>query len=559
MSGGKETPRQKMIGMMYLVLTALLAMNVSKTVLHGYILVNESMERSRDNLLENNRRVTEAFQKSLDGNSGAKPYYNKALEAQKDMNEMVSYIENVKHNIYLNTEKPDDPKAADTMKLKNLVDGSFDNYDIPTYVMLGSDPKSPISGPLTASELKDKFKTLHSKLVGMVDKMQKTDGEHLFPADYDNLKKKLGSLEPESSGAKDDGIEMTWEMENFYHLPEAAVIANLSKMQADVKNAEAEVLQVFSAASGKLSIKPDKLIAKVVAPSSYIQAGQEYVADIFLSAAFSKLGVGDMEVLIGVDSASAKAGATKGNSLPIVDGMGKYKIGTGAQGDQTYKGVIKFKKPDGTFEIYPFSETFKVAPPSVAVSADQMNVFYAGVVNPVHASAAGVSPADILINPVGCGVKYVQKGPGAYEFTFSGTGECNVTVSAKTKDGVKSQGPPIKFRVKPLPPPVASVGGKFGTVDMKKSELSTIGGVGANAPGFDFKANYIVLSFDVTGSIKGQTKFTSCTGNNLNSDARNILSAAGTGAKIFFDNIRVKKPDGQIVSNVPGVTIKIKN
>lgn len=559
MGGGKETPRQKMIGMMYLVLTALLAMNVSKTVLHGYIFVNESMERSRDNLLENNKRVSEAFLKSLDGNSGAKPYYNRALEAQKEMNDLVQYIEEIKYKVYRETENPADPKSADTMKLKNLVNGSFDDYDKPTYALLGSDPKSPITGPLTASELKGKFVELHSKLLAMIDKMQKTDGEHLFPADHENLKKKLGQLKPESSGAKEDGIEMTWEMENFYHLPEAAVIANLTKLQADVKNAEAEILQVFSAASGKLSIKPDKLIAKVVAPSSYIQAGQEYSADIFLSAAFSKLGEGDMEVLIGVDSATAKAATGKGNSLPIVDGMGKYKFGTSAQGDQTYKGVIKFKKPDGTFEVYPFSETFKVAPPAVAVSADQMNVFYAGVVNPVTASAAGIAPADIVVSPTGSGAKYVQTGPGKYEFTFSGTGECSILVSAKTKDGVKAQGPPIKFRVKPLPPPVASVGGKFGTVDMKKSELSSIGGVGANAPGFDFKANYIVMSFDVTGSIKGQTKFTSCTGNNLNAEARNILAAAGGGSKIFFDNIKVKKPDGQIVSNVPGVTIKIKN
>lgn len=561
MGGGKETPRQKMIGMMYLVLTALLAMNVSKQVLHGYIFVNESMERSRENLTENNSRVTEAFQKSIDGNSGAKPYYIKSQEAKKELAEMIDYIEKVKHFVYLHTEKPDNPASADTMKLKNLVDGSFDNYDIPTEVLLGSEPLRPKSGPLTASELKGNLETLHGKIVAMIDKMQKTEGEHLFPADYDNLKKKLtASLLPKASGAREDGVEMTWEMENFYHLPEAAVIANLTKMQVDVKNAEAEILQVFSAASGKLSIKPDKLVAKVVAPTNYVQAGQEYTADIFLSAAFSKLGAGDMEVLIGVDSSTAKSmAASSGKSLPIIDGLGKYKVPTNAQGDQTFKGSIRFKKPDGTFEVYPFEQTYKVAPPAVAVSADQMNVFYAGVVNPVSASAAGIAPADILVNPSGAGVKYVQKGPGKYEFTFTGTGECSIMVSAKTKDGVKPQGPPVKFRVKPLPPPVASVGGKFGTVDMKKSELSTIGGVGANAPGFDFKANYIVMSFDVTGSIKGQTKFTSCTGNNLNAEAKAILSQAGGGSKIFFDNIRVKKPDGQIVSNVPGVTIKIKN
>jgi gliding motility-associated protein GldM len=558
MGGGKETPRQKMIGMMYLVLTALLALNISKSVLIGYIRVNESMERSRDNLSENNKRISEAFQKSLDGNPGAKPYYQKSLEAQKMFDEMNKYVEEVKKHVIAKTEKYENPKSADTVHLKYT--SNYDNYDDPGYTLLGSEPKSPISGPLTATELKGKLDKLSENLIGMVEKMQKTDGEHLFPADFENLKKKLADLKPHSSGEVEDGLKMTWELENIYHLPMAAVVANLSKIQVEVKNAEAEVLQVFSAASGKLSIKPDKLVAKVVAPTNYVQAGQEYTADIFLSAAFSKLNEGDMEVLMGVDSAAAKAiTGPSGKSLPIVDGMGRYKVGTGAQGDQTFRGSIRFKKPDGTYEVYPFEQMYKVAPPSVAISADQMNVFYAGVVNPVSASAAGISPADILINPTGAGVKYVQKGPGKYEFTFTGTGTCNIVVSAKTKDGVKPQGPSIPFRVKPLPPPVASVGGKFGTVEMKKSELSTIGGVGANAPGFDFKANYIVMSFDVTGSIKGQTKFVSCTGNNLSPEAKAILGGAGTGSKIFFDNIRVKKPDGSIVSNVPGVTIKIKS
>ncbi len=128
--------------------------------------------------------------------------------------------------------------------------------------------------------------------------------------------------------------------------------------------------------------------------------------------------------------------------------MGKYEASTGAPGDQTYKGVIKFKKPDGSFEYYPFEQSYKVAKSAVSVSAEQMNVFYRGVVNPVSAGAAGISPTDIQISASGAGVKYVPRDePGKYNFTFTGTGECLITVSAKTKDGVKAQGPPIKFRV----------------------------------------------------------------------------------------------------------------
>lgn len=544
MGGGKETPRQKMIGMMYLVLTALLAMNVSKTVLMGYIRVNEGMEHSRDNLSENNKNISDAFLKSIDGNPAAKPYYDRATEAKKDFDEVIAYIEKVKSNVYFHTEKFEDPKSGDTVKLEHLVNGSYDNYDEPTHVLLGSEPNNPISGPLTASELKSKLIGLNKKLMALVEKMQTTDGEHLLKPDYVNLKNKLGYLIPHASGAIEDGEVMNWEMENFYHLPEAAVIANLTKIQVDVKNAESEILQIFSGASGKLSIKPDKLLARVIAPSSYIQAGQEYVADIFLSASFSKLAAGDMEVLMGLDSLAVKNGAT-GKSIEIVDGQGKYRVGTSGQGDQKYSGVIKFKKPDGTFEIYPFENEYKVAAPAAAVSADQMNVFYAGVPNPVTASAAGIAPGDIIINPVGAGVQYTSKGGGKYDFTFTGTGECNITVSAKTADGVKVQGPPIKFRVKPLPKPDAKIGGKFAPPEMKRTDLMTVSSIGAGANGFDFQANYITQSYEITGKVKGNVKVITGNGSNLSLDAQNIFKNAEVGSKIYIE-LKVKGPDNKI-------------
>jgi gliding motility-associated protein GldM len=102
--GGKETPRQKMIGMMYLVLTALLAMNVSKQILQGYLSVNESLVKSKQNLTENNTRVTKAFEASIGGNAAAKPYYEKALEAQKLISEVDKYISELRAKIVAHTE-----------------------------------------------------------------------------------------------------------------------------------------------------------------------------------------------------------------------------------------------------------------------------------------------------------------------------------------------------------------------------------------------------------------------------------------------------------------------
>ncbi len=312
-------------------------------------------------------------------------------------------------------------------------------------------------------------------------------------------------------------------------------------------------LQVFSGASGKLAIKFDAIKARVVAPSSYIAAGQPYEADIFLAASSSKLAAGDMEILIGVDSAAA-AGGAKGTLVPVVGGEGKYSVGTGGEGDQEYKGVIKYKNPDGTFKYYPFEGSYKVAKSGASVSADQMNVFYAGVPNPVTAAAAGISPADISVSATGAGVRVTPKGAGKYEFNFTGTGECMVSVSAKTKDGVKSQGPPVKFRVKPLPKPELKLSGKFAPQELKKSELGMISGLGAGANGFDFQANYVVLSWEVVGKANGKLGSSAGNGNNLDQTAKQVLAKADVGSKVYID-AKIKGPDGKITSVTSAIKV----
>ena len=545
MGGGKETPRQKMIGMMYLVLTALLAMNVSKQILKGYVTVNESMEKSKANLTANNKRVMEAFQNTINGNPAAKPYYDKAVEAQSKISEVVKYIDGLKKVVYEETEKLG---GGDTMQLRFAA--KMDDYDMPTHVLIGSDAATPENKPNSALELRGKLEALMNGLIAQLDGMQADKKTKFLPEIYANLKKKFEDMKPHDSGAEEDGIKMTWHVENFYHLPEAAVITNLNKMQADLKNLEAEILGEYSAASGKLAIKFDKLNAKVIAPSSYIQAGQPYKADIFLAASSSAMTADMMQVLLGADSATGAGGTP----VPIADGMGKLEQGTSGQGEQTYKGIIKFKKPDGSFDNYPFSGSYMVAAPSAAVALDKMNVFYIGVPNPISVSAGGVAPTDLQVSATG--VKLTPKGAGKFEVTATAPGTITINVSAKTKDGTKPQGS-FKFRVKKIPDPVAKVGGKSGNVDMKKIELGSIGGVVADLPGFDFDAKFVVTSFELTAVVKGVLKSEACGGNSLSGGARQILATAGVGSKIFIENVKAKGPDGSI-RNIPGVTIKVK-
>lgn len=552
MGGGKETPRQKMIGMMYLVLTALLAMNVSKQILQGYLSVNESLVKSKLNLEENNQRVTKAFEATLNGNAGAKPYYEKAVEAQKSIAEIYKYIGEIRTKIVAATEQQTE-QIADTLNLRRME--KIDDYDMPSHELGISEPKEPQKGPHTAYELRTKLTGLHDKLVAMVDGMQKDPKTKLLDDDYQGIKKKIGSIKPTDSNREEDGVKFNWEMDNFYHLPLAAVYTNLNKMQNDLKNVEAEILQVFSGASGKLAIKFDHLEAKVIAPSSYIQAGQPYTADIFLAASSSKLGAGDLEVLVGADSASGSGGTP----IPIENGMGKYSASTGGQGEQTLKGVIKFKKPDGTFDRYPFSATYMVAAPSVAVEPEKMNVFYIGVDNPIVVSAAGVSPTDLIVNATGGGATKTGGAGGKFIMRFTSPGECQISVSAKTKDGTKPQGPPKKFRVKRIPDPVCKLGGKpaNGVLEFKKVELAAIGGVGADLPGFDFDVKFPVVSFVFSANVKGNIKEFTCSGANLSAEAKQVLQGLGPGGKAFFENVKVKAPDGSI-RTLPTASLKVK-
>ena len=540
MGGGKETPRQKMIGMMYLVLTALLAMNVSKQILKGYISVNDSMEQSKKNLTENNKRISDAFAQSVGANPAARPYQEQAIAAQKSIAETFKYIDGLKTEIIKHTEGYKGDIKGDTCRLKYME--KMSDYDAASHVLIGSEAASPRDGEWSAKEFRGKLNELSKKLTSQLDNMQKNPAQKFLPDDYNQLKKRLESIKPVDSGEKDNGITLGWEAANFYHLPEAAIITTLNKYQADLKNIEAEILNTFSAASGKLTIKFDRIIARVVAPSSYIQAGQSYTASIFLAASSSKLGTGDMEVMLGIDSAGAAAGGKAPELIPLINGEGQMLKGTGGQGEQKYQGVIKYKNPDGTFKYYPFSGAYMVAAPALAVSAEQMKVFYVGVDNPIMVQAAGIAPTALKVIASGGGAQLTSKGGGLFMGRFSTPGECIISASA---DG-KPQGT-SKFKVKPLPKPELKIAGVFSPQTITKAQLSTLVGLGAGANGFEFQANFIVLSYEVTGKVKGKLMAAEGAGNNLSGEGSTIVKGADKGSKLYID-AKVKGPDGKVNS-----------
>jgi gliding motility-associated protein GldM len=542
-----------MIGMMYLVLTALLALNVSKEILQGFVMVDESIGKSKDILDENNTRIQKAFEAYVnDGNYEAKPYLLKSIETQKSIRVVDAYIDSMKLIIERRTEGV---AKHDTSQLRFME--KLDDFDTPTYLLIGSDETNPIDTKYSAKDLRLQLTNLHADLSGLIDHMQKDSKTKLDDESIATLKQKLNTIKPVDRNLEKEGIKLNWELENFYHMPMAAVITNLDKIQADMKNLESEFLHTFAGASSKFVFKINKLHADVVAPTAYVLSGQPFKANIALGASSSELTSDRMEVLVGgIYDTTTKKLINPGTPINIKDGMGTYEAMTSATGQKELKGVIKYKNPRGDYEYYPFDYSYTVAPPFSAVAADNMNIFYSGIENPLSASCAGFSPADIKVSIHGCGAEAKVNGAGKYTITAKSSGTCSVIVSAKVNGIYQQQGPAKTFRVKDIPPPYLRLGGKLATSNLEftRNEIKLLGGVGAEAVGFMFPVNFVVKSFDL--ELKGGGTIP-VSGNNLSLAAKAALNNMRVGDIGYIDNIKVQKPNGTVIT-IPSAKIKIK-
>lgn len=554
MASNKETPRQKMISMMYLVLTALLALNVSDQVLKGFITVDESIDKSKKIITDNNKQIELAFQDYIkQGNLEAKPYYDKCLLARKKIETVMNYIDTMKYNLISEAEDTQQPDTVQMRFMKHLED-----FDTPTGMFIGSDETNPKKNRYSALDLKQNLNQLSNDLIDMVTELEK--GKKLDGTDGKSLKEKIKTIIPIDRNSLEDGIKMNWEMDNFYNIPTAAVITNFDKMQTDLKNLESEMFRVLAASSNKYLFKINKLQAKVLAPNAYILSGEKFKADILLSASSNALSADRMKVLIGAkyDSVQKKL-INPGQEITIEDGIGKYEVNGIGQGPQNINGLVEYKDPSGQLQYYPFSYTYMVAAPFNAVSADNMNVMYIGVDNPVSASAAGFAPTDLTVKISGCGTSLKSVGPGKFVANATSTGTCFVTIYAKTSEGLKQQGPAKPFRVKSIPPPIVKINGKpvLSTLDLKATEIAAINSIGAVCLGFEFPVNAKI----VEASISGIDRFGNITAEKINSsvlgkDAKKILSDLGPGKRAFIEGIKVSV-NGQIFT-APDVIIKRK-
>lgn len=537
MAGGKLPPRQKMIGMMYLVLTAMLALNVSKDILNAFIIVNDGLEKTSINFKDKIDAQHAAFENAYQENQKkVGPYYEKARNVEKRSNELFDYINMVKANIIAKTEGY--PEIADaigkdefgndtTVNIKNI--GKKDNYDTPTNEMIGSEPGSPKEGEYTARDLHQRMADFRDALLGYVEPGSALESSLNATFNFDDR-------------ADASGLVNNWESYNFYHTPLAAVLTILSKIQTDVRNAESDVVKQLFANVDAGSFKFNKLEAAVIAPSNYIIQGDSFRASVFLAAYDSTK---NPKMIAGTeyDSTTQEVTGDGAFEMEVVGGKGRLALPTSTEGEYTWNGVIKYDAPGGKTLKFPFKTTYTVAKPSLVVSADAMNVFYKGVDNPVSISVPGV--ATDKIKPSISNGSLSAKGKGHYIVRVSSGRESEIRVSAEMPDGSNKSMGSMKFRVKTIPNPVPYVAGQTGSAIIKKEALKAATSVRARMENFDFELTPQVTEYMIVMNIPGgglvEQKIR---GDKVNNEAKTLIDKLKRNQKVYFEKIMVRMPDG---------------
>ena len=553
MAGGKETPRQKLISLMYLVLMALLAMNVSKEVLDAFIKVDQSLKDTKLAALQRNEFVISSLaSKVKEKGEEDKKWLLKAQETNKKIVEMVAYIEQTKAHIIGETlGLPDEETPSIIGKIgayDTVIDlmhlAAIDDYDKPTHILGLAEPGTPEEGEYKALTIQKKIEKLVIELENMVDSPFKDVDEQ--------LKKNIHRILDLNPVQKKDGMVLSWIEDNFYHAVLGATVVILSDLQVKLVNVQELMTKYFYDQVGGNEIRVNLIEPVVIAKSSYVLKGDYYQAKVTVAA---------------VDT-TAKPKVQIGNTLQKL-GNGKYSLSGDVQelkdgkinlkgerpGEYTKAGIIELKDPSGAIKQYPFETQYIVAEPTATVSATAMNVFYAGVDNPLAISAPGFNSKDLSVRSTGATLKPVTNGYVAK--VDKSVSEAQIIVATKI-DGKEVVLSKNMFRVKPLPRPTTVLNGVNKDESRSVGFFKSFSEVTAEIPDFLFDVKIQVESF-VCNIIttNGRSYRYNSSNNKLTDEMRKAIGGLLTGDMVIFKEVRAKMPDGSSVIVYP-ITVTIK-
>ncbi len=433
------SPRQKMINLMYVVLMAMLALNVSTEVLNGFSIVEESLKRTTQNASRENQAIYDDFATQMKKNpQKVKQWYDKSQEVKRLSDELYNLADELKLAIVQEADGSD----GDVQNIRNKEDLEAANQ-----VML-----SPSGG--RGNELYNAIVSYRNKMLGMVNeyRLKKTIASNLSTEIPENVQ----------------SMGKNWQEYMFESMPAAAAVTLLSKLQNDVRYAEGEVLHTLVSNIDVKDIRVNALNAFVIPNSQTIVRGDKFSAHIVMAA---------------VDTTQQPQIFIGGKEVHLPGGL--YETVTSRTGDFTLSGFIQVENGNGELLKRSFEQKYTVVDPSATVSADLMNVLYAGYNNPLSVSVPGVPVNKVQATMSGGTLQ--PTGPGRYIARPSAVGQ-NVTITVtSTNTGRAQQMGQFTFRVRRLPDPTPYIDMKdesgaplrYKGGAMAKAQLMAVEGIGA--------------------------------------------------------------------------------
>ena len=502
------SPRQKMINLMYVVLMAMLALNVSSDVLKGLQLVGDSLKRSSDNAEDEIKSIYESFAEQMKKNPAkVKQWYDKAQIVRQKSDELYKFASELKLAIAREADGSDG--RPDSLVNK-------EDLEAAGQIMLAP-------GRGKGQALYDMINSYRNFIVSLIPDKRKAA----------IVSANLATEVPKSEST----LGKNWQEYMFEAMPAIAATTMLTKLQTDVKQAESEVLHELLSNIDIKDIRVNELNAYCLPEATTLFPGDEFRSRIFMAA---------------IDTTQRPEIYVNGNKIRP---DGSYNFRVGGPGEYSFTGYITMPNAAGEVIRREFTQKYNViAPPSGAtVAADMMNVLYAGYNNPISVSASGISPDKISLSmsggsltPNGGNGHYIAK-PAAVgqDVTFSVTGVVNGTT--------QNMGA-FTFKVRKLPDPTAYIPYKdkdgntshfLGGRTFAKATLMQTDGIGAaiddgllNIP---FRVTgFEVLFFDNMGNAIPYTSPSA----EFTDQQKNMFRQLGRGKRLFITKIKAIGPDG---------------
>ena len=504
MGGAKncpETPRQKMIGMMYLVLTAMLALNVSAAIMNGYMQVDDSLHATIATTEGSNEAIYRNFKAALDQNpEKTQEWYDKAMQVKAQSDSIYFYIQNFKDEM---VRMVDGKKAVVNAKVSQI--GKQDDTNIPHQYGLKEG-----HGEVLKQHIID-YRNFLKEVAGQNDSTM--------------MGREIDAMFATGNAHNAEGEEISWEEGIFHEMPMCASITVLTKLQNDVRAYEGKVVQFLMSGTDASDLRVNKLNAYVIPKSDYVIRGSKYSAKIILAA---------------VDSTQRPEYYIDGQRI---NDEGLYEIVATGNGVKKFKGQIAYLSNLGEMQYLDFESEYTVGEPSVTISNTDLNIMYRGYENQFSISVPGVSNEKVKVTVNGAAVSR----RGAFWIIKPGDGSKSVTISvAAEMEGKVQQMGSQTYRVKALPKPGAYF--KSGETEYSEGNISRGALLNSNAtviasygPDGLLDLPYKITSFKV--NINGV--LTEARGDKFTKQQLDQLGKLKKGAMVVIADVHAKGPDGK--------------